>query len=495
LATHSFDIVVLGGELSGLIAATLSAERGYRVALVRGEVAPTSYELGEHVLPVEPFSLVGLDTPVVQRAVEELHFSHVLRRKAHQHAPSFQLVTPDARIDVDGDDDELARELARELAGIDRSVVDDLPRESAAIVEGLDQLLPTGGLDTGGFRQRREHNRQLAQLGERAAELIRGQASPLIRALLAAPAAATSPLAADQVSDISRLRTFDQWRRGTPRIEGDFAGLCDLLLDKFQNHGGEIIDDRPVEVTHGWGGKVTALVTRSGDKLGANQMIAALAIDELAVLLGEKGLKKISEHVDAFLPAGYRYTLNLVVDEAGIPEGMGRTVLCVRDVEAPLSGDNFLRIHVGDTDDRGRVVITASAICPAQHGSRTVEDELADLRVEVRQSLELVMPFFSQHVVLVHSPHELAPAEGPAGAVTKQAMGRAFTPRPIWRVSNLGNSFVALPHQVGLKNLIMASPQVLPGLGLEGEFAAGLSAARVAAQGVGKRKPHREVLG
>jgi hypothetical protein len=104
------------------------------------------------------------------------------------------------------------------------------------------------------------------------------------------------------------------------------------------------------------------------------------------------------------------------------------------------------------------------------------------------------MPFFSQHVLLVHSPHELAPAEGSAAG--SQVINRAFAPRAIWRTtSDLGIGFVALPHQVGFKNMIMASPQVLPGLGLEGEFAAGLSAARLAAQGVGKRKPPREVLG
>lgn len=490
MTTHSFDIVVLGGELSGLIAATLCAERGYRVGLVRGETAPASYQLGEYTLPVEPFSLVGLDAPVVQKAIEELHFSHVLRRKTHHYDPAFQLVTPRARIDVNGDDDELARELGREL---DREV-NGLARDSAEIAEGLDALLASGGLETGGFRQRREHSRQVAQLGERASELFANGQDPLVRALLSAPAAATCPLAAEQLTDIVRLRSFDHWRRGTPRIDGDLAGLCDLLTEKFENHGGEVLDEVPTGLTYGWGGKVTAVATRSGDKLGLNQLIAAMPIDELAELLGDKGLKKVGANLDAFEPAAYRYTLNLVVDEAGIPEGMGRTVLCIGDVEAPLVRENLLRIHVGEPDDRGRVVVTASAICPQPGGSRTIEDELADLRVRIRESLELVMPFFSQHVLLVHSPHEIAPAEGSAAG--NETARRAFTPRAIWRaVRDLDNGFVALPHQVGFKNLIMASPQVLPGLGLEGEFAAGLSAARLAAQGAGKRKPPREVLG
>ena len=494
MATNSFDIVVLGGELSGLIAATLSAERGYRVALVRGETAPASYELGEFKLPVEPFALIGVDAPLIGRAIDELHFTHTLRRKLRRHSPAFQLVTRDARVDVGGDDDELARELAREL---DTDALSSLPGEIAQLVSGLDPLLAAeGGLGGGGFRQRREHGRLLGQLADEAAALLERDQPPLIRALVAAPAAASCPLAGDQLSGqvgpLARLRTFDHWRRGTPRLAGDLAGLADLLIEKFASHGGEVLDERPTELTYGWGGKVTGVTTRSGDKLGANQVIAALSIDELGVLLGEKGLKKLGDTVHAFSPAGYRYTLNLVVDEAGIPEGMGQTVLCIGDVEAPLVGENFLRVQLDEPDDRARVVVTVSAICPTPDSSRTVEDELADLRVKIRQTLEVLMPFFSQHVRLAHSPHELAPAEGrDTGGV---ALGRAFAPRPIWRLDEPASGFVALPHQVGFKNLVMASPQVLPSLGLEGEFATGLSAARLAAQGAGKRKPPREVL-
>lgn len=491
MATHAFDIVVLGGELSGLVAATLCASRGYRVALVGAKRRPDRYKCGAFSLPVEPFALVGLESPAVQRAVDELHFTHLLRRKIKAGGPGFQLVTPDARLDVVADDPALHRELERELGD---GAAADLAARAAELARGLDAMLSGDDvIPPASSRRRREHARQLAAESQRASELL-GAAPPLVRALLAAPAAATCDLVPAEHNDLVRVRAFDAWRRGTPRIDGDLGGLREILLEKLQSHSGELIDDAPVELSYSWGGKVTGLELRSGDKLGTNQVIAAMPVDELAVLVGAKGMKKIGEPIDLFEPGGYRYTLNLVVDEAGIPEGMGRTVLCVGDLEAPLEGANFLRIQVGEPDDRARVVVSVAAICPAPQEHRTLEEEMADLRVGIREALEMVMPFFSQHLILAHSPHEASPPELRAGGDKPSPPLRALPPRPLWRAGAALEGLGVLPYQVGLKNLTMGSSQVVPTLGLEGEFLVGLGAANLATQGAGKRKPAREVL-
>jgi hypothetical protein len=493
LATHTFDIVVLGGELGGLIAATLCAARGYRVALVGDSEAPTRYRVGELSLPIEPFAVVGLEAAGVQRVIDELHFTHLLRRKLELRpgAPGFQLVCPEARIDAGADDDALARELERELGS---EAPATLPGELAEVARALDPIVAGDeSLASAGFRRRRENARALAAAESRAEELLAG-APPLIESLLSAPAAASCPLAADQLTSLARARAFDLWRRGTPRIEGDLSGLREVLLEKFASHGGERIADTAVELSYSWGGKISGLTTRSGDTLGTGQLIAALPIDELAVVAGARAGKKLMPLLEAFEPAGYRYTLNLVVDEAGIPEGMGPTVLCVADPDAPLVGANLLRIHRSEPDDRARVVVSIAAICPAPAGNRTLEDEMADLRVAIREAIELVMPFVSQHIVLAHSPHEPVAAEGRLRG--SEVPVRAVAPRPTWRIagsletSGLG----ALPHQPGIKNLVMCSSQVMPSLGLEAEFIVALGAAELATQGVGKRKPAREIL-
>ena len=66
--------------------------------------------------------------------------------------------------------------------------------------------------------------------------------------------------------------------------------------------------------------------------------------------------------------------------------------------------------------------------------------------------------------------------------------GLAVAPEPLWAVPpgrTLGVG--GLAHGTGLKNVLLASRQVLPGLGLEGELAAGWGAARLILQKEKKR--------
>jgi hypothetical protein len=54
-----------------------------------------------------------------------------------------------------------------------------------------------------------------------------------------------------------------------------------------------------------------------------------------------------------------------------------------------------------------------------------------------------------------------------------------------------------LSHDTGLKHLTLASSQILPGLGFEGELAAGWCAARIACESSGRRRDYlrNEVIG
>ena len=87
----------------------------------------------------------------------------------------------------------------------------------------------------------------------------------------------------------------------------------------------------------------------------------------------------------------------------------------------------------------------------------------------------------------MHSPHDGIAPEGVDGE-----RGLAPPPlpmEPIWAMPRddrpLG--LCGLPHGTGIKHLLLASRQVLPGLGVEGELAAGWAAARIVLQTERKR--------
>jgi hypothetical protein len=487
MPTNTYDLIVLGDDLAGLVAATLCARRGMRVLHARCGIVPESYPLGPHKLPVRALALVGLGTPAIRRVIDELAFDHLLKRKLVEHSPAFQLVAPDARIDVGADDVALGRELARELPG---STVAATALEGAPAVAGqLDAVLgPETTFPPAGFWERREVGRSTARLEEEAAAwFAAAETDALARCLVelaAALHARGNPLA---LSPLGRARALATWRQGTPRLPGDYQALREILTEKMGAHSGEVRVVRPAELLWSWG-KVAGLRLESGEELGAEHIIAALPLEQLAPLVEKKSPKQLGKLVEGIRPAGWRYTLNLVVNEAGIPEGMARTVLVIADPAAPPVGANAFAIHRGEPDAEARVVVTVEAVCPLPEGRQTLQDGFADLRVALRERLDLVMPFVGEHVVLAHSPHEGVPAEGAEGALE---LAEPIKPLPVW-ASDLEPyvGLTAVPYQIGIKHLTVASSQVIPGLGIEGDFIAGTCAARIACQAAGKKRDY-----
>jgi hypothetical protein len=169
--------------------------------------------------------------------------------------------------------------------------------------------------------------------------------------------------------------------------------------------------------------------------------------------------------------------------------------------ERDAVGDAAFSIHLGETDDAGRVVVTVAAILASDGpiDPDRLPARCAALRGALWQRLGEVMPFFERHLVLAHSPFEATLPHVPGGR------GSYDVPRnlplamaPIWRGQLAQTAETgALPYTTGLKNLTLTGDQVLPCLGVEGALAAGWSAAKVACAIAGKKKDYLrdEVVG
>ena len=84
MPSNSYDLVVLGDDLTtALVCATLCARRGLRT-LVLGDERPVRYTLGPHKLPVEPASWPTGTGSGGERVLKELHAELALRRKLRE---------------------------------------------------------------------------------------------------------------------------------------------------------------------------------------------------------------------------------------------------------------------------------------------------------------------------------------------------------------------------------------------------------------------------
>jgi len=492
--SNSYDLVVLGDDLAALVCATLCARRGMRT-LVLGDDRPARYTLGPHKLPIEPAAWpAGL---AGDRVLKELHAELALRRKLREPKLAAQLVGPDLRVDLGAD--RLASELEREV-GKDAAAAwlarwnraGELARLGDPIV-GSEHAFPGVG-----FFERRE----LAKLAEHVATdaeawwtEARGAAgSSLWRHLAAIALRHPAPPAA------AIARAVDAWRTGPAPLRGDGDAIRELFVEKLTTAGGEVRAGRIAEVGVSWG-KIASITLANGDDIGTGQIVASRPPAELAALLGKKAPKRLAELADSVQLVGYRYTLNLVLAEPGVPEHMAPSVAVIADPDAEPTGDAAFSLHVGETDDTGRVVVTVATVLPSDGAldAERLAPKLAALRGGLWTRLGDIMPFFERHLVLAHSPFEATPPQVPGGRGSYDVprnLPLAMT--PVWsgklaQTADLG----ALPYITGMKNLTLTGEQILPSLGVEGALVAGWSAAKVACAIAGKKKDYLrdEVVG
>jgi phytoene dehydrogenase-like protein len=409
--SNTYDLIVLGDDLAALVCGTLCARRGMRT-LVLGSDRPARYTLGPHKLPVEPAMWPVGTGAASERVLKELHAEMTLRRKLREPRIAAQWVAPDMRIDLGGD--RLAGELARELGkGADDIVA--LWNRGSDVAHTLDVLVASEHAFPGvGFFERRE----TAKLAEQAnnAATAWGREIEEKAATMYWRHFASIALRHPAASPIAIARAIDAWRAGPPSLRGDGDAIRELLIEKLTTAGGEVRAGTPAEMTVSWG-KVTNVTLSNGDDIGATQVVASLPPGQLADMLGKKAPKRLTELANGTKLVGYRYTLNIVIDEAGIPEHMAPTVAVVADPDKEPVGDSAFTIHLSESDDAGRVVATIAPVLPADGpiDADRLPAKLIALRAGLWKRLADVMPFFEKHLVLAHSPFEATPPQVPGG--------------------------------------------------------------------------------
>jgi phytoene dehydrogenase-like protein len=478
VSTSFYDVVVLGSDLAATVGGAVLAHRGFRV-LMAGVPVEERYTIGPYSLPRAPLAFVGIEGPTLKRIVGELNLVQLLRRRLEPNRPAYQLLLPDHRLDI-GDD--LGRELAREMpdAAAPFETAAARAAEVSAAIEGIlsqDLILPPDG-----FWDRRDANRVAARLPATDEDLLAAlpDRHPL-RCAYTLPARFGA--AFDEVGPVSLARLGDLHRRGTFRLDGGREGLRNLLLDRLKTHSGEVRPDLEPRAILTKRGKVTGVQFEGRtETVGCTHVLCGLGADRVAQLVsdgGEKPPKRLVEAA-AIVPSAHRYVVHLVAPLDALPDALGRLAYAVGDLAEPLEGANALSLHLADGYGQ-HAVLSVEALAPDPSPAA-----LRTLRTLLRQKLDKLLPFVDRHLLLVHSPHDGIAPEGVDGE-----RGQASPPlpmEPIWHMpADRPLGFCGLPHSTGIKHLLLASRQVLPGLGVEGELAAGWAAARIVLQTERKR--------
>lgn len=458
-----FDVVVLGSSPGGFVTAALLAKRGYRVAVIPDE------------LPVPTPLLIpgGRASAVLGWVFGQLGLTQEMRNRLRRLNPGCQVILPRHRFDLAGEAVPTRQELERELPG-DTSVIGTWLASLGVARSRTDGLLdPPPILPAESMRDSRTWKGRL-----RAAESNGAVPPDLADLHLTAgldAGHALEAVAGAGVRFLSLLRPAIRPGPGPPRlfslldqgvwiIDGGRVAFREIMQERLKTYGAALLNCGAVrELEPSWRGEVR--VDTDKEPIAARVVVHAGDARELPGLLPAGGKRrKLEAQVEGAREVARCRVLRVRAAAEARPSGLGPLA-----VVEPLDGGPPVLIRAVDQDDE----------CVLSVVFEEPTNPAPDQPVPADRAWELLLgiaPFLDEH--LLETPM-LDPASAPVYQAPRLGAG-AGGGAPDGGVS-------LLTHRTPYKQLFLAGHQVLPGLGLEGEFLAGVGCAELVARRV-KRK-------
>ncbi len=501
--SQHFEVVVIGMHRAGLVTAALLAKRGARVLLVDNGESCATYRRKGLRLPLVPSLVPVLDqTPHAKAVIEELALGPQLRTSVLPMQPAFQAVLRDHRIDISGDREVTITELVAEFPDLEDPIraffrrLFDLDDELTALLAQNPPLPPANLVER--FRARGLVARA-ARLAAPLAEenlLVGFPPNHPLRDLLLAPLALFGHLPAEAPSVFHAVRLLARYFGGTVRYPDQVGGLTTLLLGAARDAGVEVHRGAVVRQLSLEGRRVTQMLVEDDRMTYSAALFVANTIGPFGDLLppGKQAARFAAEQ-QAVRPVGTLLTLNLVVRREVIPVGMAEALLLLDGRRLPRDEDTpdpavFLRRYPAQRSAaEGRETVgereVLSVACPALRADvlRSPERRAA-LEELLYERVSRVVPFLDDYLVDRSLAMDTAgwDIEGQNRRVDPLGVHPFFEHhgQPLFGITGR-------PPRTYLKNLMHCGPDVMPGLGAEGDFVAGLAAARTATKLVGGR--------
>ncbi len=282
---------------------------------------------------------------------------------------------------------------------------------------------------------------------------------------------------------LARVRPVAQLLAGICRFPGGAEGVREVVRERLGSLGGDLLGDEkdPAELEEVIfdGGRFCGVkVAGNSHVYRADCLLVGMDVGSLAAVIPPKVKRRgLSGLLGSVRVRRHIFTINLVVREEGLPLGLKSFGLVHPGDE--VHGPVLLEVMPSRKKGRdvpGEKVLCASAFVP--HGEHSNSDErIRAIGKRIEAAVTSVTPFIEPHVVARSLPYRDA----------RNLKGTPLLYHPLLEVDTAHDLGIAgLPHRTPCKNLFLASHEVIPGLGIEGEFLAALRAAALV-QGVLKR--------
>lgn len=477
--TGFYDVIIINDTISSLIAGASLARKGFRVLLISQEPSSLYYKLEGLTLPKYPMTFYGINSSIVQRVINELGLTQIIKTKLKPLDILLQIILPDRRLDITKDFSIFEKEIGREFPELKRDIKEFYERLGDVYVT-LNKFLVNAGIFP-----------PYSFLGKKSFSLlslhdpIKGgfssflghisQNHPYLNAILKKIEILTS-LDATNI-DIRRFVLVHYgWIDGVYSFYGDIESFSNILKERFEVFSGT--------TKYGWieklifkRNKIIGVKLKGSEEIfGCKFIIFGGSINQLLPLLEQEHKEQILKKLNSKLKLkGYKYSMNLVVESKVVPEHLMKHVIYLPNKEDVL----FITVLSPEEYSEIKIVNVVTIIPPEKTQSL---DEFYSVRNRMLEYLKTIFPFLEKYILKCSSPWdeyfgikeknniELGSVKGDL----------SYLMIPIYtNVDNLTWGIGAMDYFPVFKNLILIGSEVIPGLGFEANFITGWSASSI----------------
>jgi hypothetical protein len=470
------DLLVLGSDLSGVMAATLLAKRGMNVLVLDDD----------HDDPC-PHLATGIGSRSFKSLLGKLMIPDSKLQNLTENKIAAQVIFPKHRLDLSKSRAHFFKEIDREFPA-DRPTLEALFQAvDEARTQCLDDLLTF--LPVVGAKEKKAFTRWVEAFPRERILDPWNRLSPGVKSLLLAQIRFLSRAPLSDSPLLSLLLLLPTEIMASFSLKGGVRELKKIFFDKLDYFGGLVhpLGDEPFEV-----------ITKRNE-IKAVQLPRYNFPTRCRFLLGNLDIRKIYKDLPnpflAFLtdrtknkvsdlePVETRFCVQYGFWQKDLPAPMKENVLLIQDPAAPLIGANYLEINIHPTPkpmEHGDLLMTVTYILPGS-SSEEAPTNPADhekIHADIEGQLKRLLTFSTPHRLfppcleptgISGESGELFPNHGQTDvAMTLSRMAErqtSYTP-------SLFFPSIESPY----KNLFTLGPNVLPALGLEGKILSALRA-------------------
>lgn len=474
------DTIIIGRDLSSLVAALSLSRRGLKTVLLTEGDQESEYREAGYAFPIDPTPYSGFgEDQTVGTLLRSLNLEPDDAPKPLPANPALQVILPRHRIDLFHDKEQMLSDIIREF-----------PQSEQTIRRFYYTIDKAGALMGSWIRGDQADDRPLH--GKRRLGLFRLPAAlALWFSLLIqgrGTCAAFRRVVEAQLTVLSHLHTGNAplplssaYLLSLPQREvyyplGGRITWLNWLRKSFTDAGGILMDGCSV-MRIDTKPDISIDIENAGvsTTLRGKRLIVSTQWEKLKPLLTQrKAFRRLAHRLRAVRPVAYPFCLHLGVHAGGLPEQLASYALWIRDDTRPATDQNLVFIQTSRPEETERAPNGKRALCATVFLKKSpvmlTDLELNDAAKGMIDSLEGFLPFLRESIDYVNIEKSIAVARR-----CQEMISLKYHPPKgmLIGMNTLG------PH-TPLPNVFLTGGILRAGLGFEGEILAGMDAASAA---------------